>query len=233
MGAEIKTVEKVINELVDSDKEVKIRKFKKDVLQTYWPIIGQVILKKEYHKDQISEILINYFCSTSEEYFTELTTDKQKGVMMFGNVGVGKTVNFKIYEKIYSKLSPEIGGVKYVPLSYINNDAFLVLHVDDIKRGVKNQGDDYLERLSRVRNLVIDEFGGGEHEDINDFGTKSSPVIELINARYRKTRELKLITHFTTNLTKQEMFKKYGERIYDRLKEMCLFIAIEGESKRV
>lgn len=41
-----------------------------------------------------------------------------------------------------------------------------------------------------------------------------------------------IITHGTTNLKVEELEKKYGKRVYDRMKEMFNVILWEGESFR-
>ncbi len=226
-------IAEVKKQLIGPIEDKKIRRFKKELLETYWSTVGQIQLRHgQYETDSLAQKYIEHFCSTSDEYYPEHKENKLKGLFVFGNTGTGKTFNFKIYEMIYTKLSPEVGGRKFSPLSYINNDTFMVAHVDEIKKGAKSLGEDYIKRLSSVRNLVIDEFGGGENEEINDYGTKSNPIIEVINARYRSMRDNLLITHFTSNLTKEEIYKKYGERIYDRLREMCIWLPFEGESKR-
>lgn len=76
--------------------------------------------------------------------------------------------------------------------------------------------------------LFIDDVGT-EPLDVKNYGNATYPFAEVIRARY----DLNLPTIITTNLDyPDELSKKYGERIADRLKEMANNIEFKGNSYR-
>lgn len=75
--------------------------------------------------------------------------------------------------------------------------------------------------------LAVDDIGV-EPIEVNDFGTKQTPIVDLIYSRYDK----QLCTVFSSNCGMKEIKDKYGERIADRLSEMCVMIPFNGESFR-
>ncbi len=75
--------------------------------------------------------------------------------------------------------------------------------------------------------LVLDELGT-EPTITNHYGTKETPVVELIYARYRECAPLII----TTNLNPDRILEIYGERVADRLEEMCDWIGFNDDSFR-
>lgn len=75
--------------------------------------------------------------------------------------------------------------------------------------------------------LIIDDFGV-EPLTVKTYGTTCTPIIEIIYKRYNK----RMPTIFTTNLSPAKISERYGERVWDRMKEWCNFIDFKGESLR-
>jgi DNA replication protein DnaC len=96
-----------------------------------------------------------------------------------------------------------------------------------VKRLADNQWCD-----SEVENLlnhtvVIDDMGA---ECIrNEYGVKHDVVGEFI-CQYHRLGKGRLF--ITTNLTGSEMLDRYGGRVVDRLKQLCVPVRMTGESKR-
>ena len=74
--------------------------------------------------------------------------------------------------------------------------------------------------------IVIDDIG--TEEIVNDYGTKIDAVE---NAIFEAEDDLKLLL-LTSNLDASSIKERYGERIYDRIKRLCLVVFIRGESLR-
>ena len=98
--------------------------------------------------------------------------------------------------------------------------------------------DGLLRILDLARNhytcVFIDDIGH-EPVSVSHFGTVFSPVAEFIKARYEKCQRepnWHRATHFTTNLSPEELRIRYGDYIFDRLVEMCDWVHIEGQSFR-
>lgn len=76
-------------------------------------------------------------------------------------------------------------------------------------------------------NVVIDDMGAECMR--NDYGVKHDTVGEFICQYHRLGRGRLFIT---TNLSGSELLDKYGGRVVDRLKQLCVPIRMTGESKR-
>lgn len=75
--------------------------------------------------------------------------------------------------------------------------------------------------------VVIDDMGA---ECIrNEYGVKHDVVGEFI-CQYHRLGKGRLF--ITTNLTGTEMLDRYGGRVVDRLKQLCVPVRMTGESKR-
>lgn len=145
------------------------------------------------------------------------TSDENaKGLILMGTVGNGKTRFFQeVYKEFYGDNTT---GVK--------SKIFTIMDANDIVEEFSKNGSSYLNNYQYHHPLVIDDLGSeslGFH-----YGKSLNVLAELITFRYRK----ELITHFTTNLDKDELTEKYGARIMDRIREMCTVIHYSGKSLR-
>jgi DNA replication protein DnaC len=74
---------------------------------------------------------------------------------------------------------------------------------------------------------MIDDIGI-EPKEVMDFGTITTPVVDLLEARYNRLK----YTFVTTNLTPSELSEKYGPRLADRFREMFHVIGYDHPSYR-
>lgn len=79
----------------------------------------------------------------------------------------------------------------------------------------------------RDEDIVIDDVGSSDNS-VNEFGTIHNLLSYVIDQRL----ECDGLTHFTTNLTPEQLLATYGQRIVDRMTEMCTRVVIEGQSLR-
>ena len=84
-----------------------------------------------------------------------------------------------------------------------------------------------LTRFTKADMLIVDDLGE-EPREVMVYGMLHTPLIDLINARYSSQR----MTIITTNLQTDEIRAKYGERVYDRLRESCATVVFKNESYR-
>lgn len=76
--------------------------------------------------------------------------------------------------------------------------------------------------------LGIDDFGD-EPKEVNDYGNVRTPLVDLLEYRYDRQK----FTIITSNLTMDEIKKKYGVRILNRFAEMGRFYIFPQKSYRV
>lgn len=152
--------------------------------------------------------IVNYFGSGETIY------DRSKGLFVRGNYGVGKTIIFKLIQK-------------WLP----SNRKFAYNPTNDVVSIFNSEGDKAIERYKFKKERMFDDLGS---EEIGvHYGNRIETFQKIIYSRYDNFQSKGIRTHFTTNLTNDELKKKYDERAYDRIKEMCnVFNWPENESKR-
>jgi hypothetical protein len=131
-----------------------------------------------------------------------------KGIMLQGSIGTGKTILLRGFAGIIGKLLDRM---------------FEYYSAFDINRLVVKDG---IEKYSK-RPLLIDDLGK-EQEIIKDYGTDVRPILELFAARY----DSGAITFVTTNYNTDTFAKKYGQQTVDRFKETFNFFQLNGKSRR-
>ena len=136
---------------------------------------------------------------------------KGKGLILFGNVGVGKTMALVyIFRKICESYKNE-PFYKAVPVSYyFMPELFRKLHCGEV--------------VSLKNFVMLDDWG---REYAEPFAlSQFEALIEKIYASER-------ILIITTNLTREQFINREGwARITDRVREMCGIIEINGSSRR-
>lgn len=146
-----------------------------------------------------------------------------KGLFLSGTVGVGKTMLFRIFEKI----ARDKDGM----------NKFTIKHVDAIVNQYKNGGDEFYNHLLESTygvNLVIDDLGV-EKSEIVHYGNKMDVMSEFLYQRYDLFQTRKATTHFSTNFTfldEKAIIQRYGLRLLDRFKEMTYQCVLKSKSSR-
>lgn len=80
-----------------------------------------------------------------------------------------------------------------------------------------------MQNVKKTKLLVIDDFGAGK---ITEW--MADKLFELIDYRY--CEELPII--FTTNVLPDKLKTVIGDRVTDRLKEMCEIVVVTSQSQR-
>lgn len=72
--------------------------------------------------------------------------------------------------------------------------------------------------------LIIDDLGT-EPVEVNNYGTRVTPLLDLLYTRYDAMKP----TIITTNFGEKQLIKYYEARLYDRLREMCEMLYYNSE----
>lgn len=170
---------------------------------------------KPYKIDEENRYVINqliyYFIDDAR-----FSGDLGKGLIICGNVGSGKTLIFKIFQEI---------GLKPILMKTcrdIARDFAMEGH-----KGINRYGKDSFEKKNQntiKKNYCFDDLGSEFNQKF--FGNECNVMAELIQDRYEMFKSMKLVTYFTTNLTKEEIELKYGDRVESRISEMCNYIVM-------
>lgn len=136
--------------------------------------------------------------------------EHKKGILIAGNPGSGKTFLFDVMRFITHNQSPK---------------KFIKINVLDIVVDYNQYGHSVFKRYNS-NNVFFDDLGT-ESQGFH-YGDKIEVFEKFIQFRYDLFREKGLLTHFTSNLTPNEIETRYGLRCKSRLNEMCETIIIGG-----
>ena len=148
-----------------------------------------------------------------------LVTLPKPGLMLRGYIGVGKTTMMLAVKRM---------------LHLLTNEVMAVADAREIAALAKDSPKEFTA-MKRCRLLGIDDLGT-EAVIVKSYGNELSPLAELLATRYSS----RLFTVITTNLSvkevgggvwEDELKAIYGDRILDRLREMCNTIFYDGEQQ--
>jgi DNA replication protein DnaC len=176
----------------------------------------------EKRREQNSFIVDDKNKSIIEQLYLYLTLNKQfsgdlqKGIMLVGKYGCGKTLIMQAMAEMYNSV---------IYALHIQRPLLKFFKSSELQEILKGKP---IKAYSRMP-LVIDEFGR-EQKQIMDFGNLRSPMIELLCERY----DTGAWTHGTSNFTLDTLCteNQYGKMTGDRLKSMFNFIELKGDSRR-
>jgi len=165
------------------------------------------------------------FLKCQNLYQHRLAPNFNKGLLIVGKVGVGKTAIMKVFEKMF---------MNYKPHRFKIIETYKVVEEYESLR-TPNCKQEFYRRYS-IGDILFDDLNS--ERIANNFG-KVNVMQEIIFRRHNNGYK----THFTMNpfpgfedspeqnLLRLEDF--YDARVADRLFEMCNYITIRGKSKRV
>tara|TARA_R110000868_G_scaffold95987_2_gene264056 strand:+ start:14599 stop:15216 length:618 start_codon:yes stop_codon:yes gene_type:complete len=179
-------------------KPTPIQPIPKAVIRPLWQTFGNSRCqgKTPYVIDELAEKFISYF-----------SNETQKGLAVVGEKGIGKSLNFMIYQLIRTSMGQAMD--------------IMVLEVKEIEHKFKLEGQPFIDELIKVKELVINDIGT-DSTSIKHYGSNIELVNEILTLRYIKWQKVGGAhkTHVSSNLVEGQIEKMYGDRIYDRFKEM-------------
>ena len=141
--------------------------------------------------------------------------DLNKGIALFGDVGVGKTILFEIFSTLLARKAPH------------SSRRFRIKQAREIMREYAEAGTLIIDEY-KTGNLCIDDTGD-EATELKVYGNAVPVIEEIFKERYERwKRGSGELTHITTNLDVDAVYEKYGERAADRLGQMMSFFSVQG-----
>jgi DNA replication protein DnaC len=155
-----------------------------------------------------------------------LKMDLNKGLFLFGTVGVGKT---KIMELFYKnkRTCYKMISCRKVVSEYIK-------HGHDV---IEPMSHSMVPMVKNIDNFFQDREGicfddlGTESETANNFGNKRNVFEQILLDRYDNGLPFHE-THITSNLSPEMIKERYGERVVSRMREMFNIIELKGNDRR-
>lgn len=136
-----------------------------------------------------------------------------KGIMLIGNPGGGKTTIIEIMQALLRK----------TPLGFIKKSTA------EITDEFAKSGPEFLKTLNG--NVFFDDLGF-ERTAVH-YGDKRELMQDVIFSRYDQMRYNGSITHFTSMSGFTALKEKYGEFAWSRLKQMCNIFVLGGQDSSI
>lgn len=193
--------------------------------------LGEYVLEisPHYKLDDNCRELFNLLCLyfTNDPAFEQSGYKLNKGLLLSGPVGVGKTELLRIFQKN-------------------KRQCYYLTSVFEIEKQCQEIG---VERFATFTGYVPG-WGGkekyflqpnigwafddvGRESVVFDFGNKSDVISKIIQVRYMNKDKIPFNSlHLTTNLTPDEIESRYDYAVKSRLREMFNYIPIKGSDRR-
>lgn len=158
--------------------------------------------------------LIAYFLK-DEQTCNELNIDLNKGILLTGPIGCGKTTLMNLMKHLAQPNNKfSVKPCRDISFEFIQ-DGYIIIHKYSIGKPYQFE----------PRNYCFDDLG--TENNLKYFGNECNVIAEILLNRYDLFISKKLQTHITTNLSAIEIEKNYGNRVRSRLREMVNLIAYD------
>jgi len=177
------------------------------IIRHLWDMFGKNF-SPNYTIDKLANTYINYFSTDNEKL-------KGKGLIILGSKGIGKTLNFLIYQRVRASNGEGMN--------------VMCLEVKEIEHMFKMKGQSFIDEMRNVPELIINDVGT-DSAAIKQYGSSVELINEILLLRYIKWQKVggAMRTHISSNLEPEQFKTMYGDRIYDRIKEMFWLIVSEN-----
>lgn len=168
--------------------------------------------------DAIYKMAIYFLRHTTEA--ARLNLNLSKGLLLMGTVGCGKTHLMTLMQLLTAP-----------------DQWFVMKPCRDVSFEFGRSGFEVIDRYSKLsyrndntpRIHCFDDLG--PEQSIKYFGNECNVMGEIILSRYEEYMARGMITHFTTNLTADDIETFYGTRVRSRLRQMLNRITFNSASK--
>lgn len=162
------------------------------------------------------------YVTGDDELCKHYSIDLKKGIFLVGGVGVGKTVFMLIIRQLLSmKERFVVKPCQQIALEYIDQGTNILMRY----------GRNYVDHVdinTINRAYCFDDLGA--EEATKHYGNDANVMAQIIQMRYNIFQSRKVLTHFTSNLTADQIDVYYGARVKSRLREMCNWIEFTSSS---
>jgi hypothetical protein len=164
--------------------------------------------------------------------FEDSTLDLNKGILLIGNVGTGKTSTMDIFRSYLAK-TENPNWFKMVESRMIIRDFSKEKYAGLEKHTYNYKPNSIGGMVANPISICIDDLGL-ENRESKHYGESVDVMFELLADRYSIFTDprYRKLTHATSNLTTTKLKDLYGPRIIDRFTEMFNVVTLTGESKR-
>lgn len=143
--------------------------------------------------------------------------DTKPWLLIYGPLGNGKTTILRAIQTLINSQKITYGCYS------TSLKVYSAIKIADIARANR----EFFDEIKTTHVLGVDDLGT-EPLEVNDFGTRLSPMVELILQRYNSRK----MTILTSNLGPEDIAYRYKERVGDRMNEIVDLLYIGTPSYR-
>ena len=171
---------------------------------------------ESYGYNMVDNSEIRHHISAVSHFLSE--NDKHFGLILLGPVGGGKTTIVRAMQNLVSKLGENNDELINIDRNHYSTGTKVKIEMIEATEvaNIFKRSEKEFNELCNMPILAIDDLGV-EPTDVMSYGNIISPLSRLLEKRY----EARLFTIITSNLAPQDITRKYGARIGDRLSEYC------------
>jgi len=204
---------------------------------------GRKMFKVDEHNRDIIKALCYYF--TNHEGFERLCKPDEsgtgmvhfnwklnKGLLIAGSVGVGKTEILKAFSNNKRGCYDVVNAAEFVNQIAMRKDVEEVHKVIKQYSGIHRKISPYIDTFYHEDiGLCIDDLGTDVEKNI--YGNKIDILADVIAGRYSNTSLAWHMTHISTNLSAKLLQERYGPRIWSRIMERFNIIEFIAPDRRL
>ena len=208
--------------IIDEGQQYILGEIKEDIIHydfgktlAYLDIKGKLLYGPNFkiHDEDLQIIYkLLIYCIRDAENCKKHDIDLNKGILLTGPIGCGKTSLMNLIKHIVSK-----------------KNQYQILSARTISFEYQKQGHEVIENYSKTTTFCFDDLG--IEQNLKHYGNDCNVLGEILLSRYELFVSHKVITHATTNLNAHELEKWYGNRVRSRMRQLFNLIAFSKKAK--
>ena len=177
-------------------------------------------------------ILINYFLGDKEFEKMYSGFNLKKGLLLRGDIGVGKSLMIKIFRSFMREYQIN-NGFKMLLVTDVVNEYQESGHKVIINNGPRSYKKGGLNNNEEIPLTICYDDLGTENTNAKYYGSTSNVMTDILLKRYDLFISFGMKTHIITNFDGYEIELNYGRRIRSRMREMMNDIVYSGFDRRI
>lgn len=190
-------------------------KYDFEKILVYLDAKGKLLFGKKFRihrEDREMLYKLSLYFIRDRERCKQLGIDVDKGLLLSGPVGCGKTSLMKLFKFMVPHQRP-----------------YEVIPSRNIVYGFNHLGYKIIGDYGNSQSFCFDDLG--VEPDGVHFGKECNVLGEILLSRYELFMDHKLKTHATTNLNAQELEDRYGNRVRSRMRQLFNLVGFDAKSK--
>ena len=155
----------------------------------------------------------------------EIGLNPQKGLLLLGPVGCGKTTTMQLFSQYRFRLV----ATRDIARSFLREGYPVLEKYGANSFGKKSTGYRPVLQYDQPITYCFDDLGVEQNAKL--YGNDCNVMAEILLDRYDQFMRYGMLTHMTTNLNAEELEQLYGDRVRSRLREMFNLVCFPPEAK--